>query len=264
MPGLSSSGPRPGCTSTVPLVEPMSVTTALPWSAPDARPDLDVGGGDLVKRALHRHQSRLLGGGEAAGFGGAADQHHAVDVDGLAVGDDQLGDRADDAGRLRLTGDARLLPREARRGRGRSWSCRRGRGRAGWAPSAAAAGAAAASAAPREPGAARWGRWPRPARRRTAKAGRWCRRRRRRRGVETPSDQLGQLGRLELRGVGAGTALVSASSASGEDRCRGRRLGVVGPTTGAECSGPVDPRDPDQSLLDGEVPGVGGRLARDT
>ena len=30
MPGLRSSGPRPGWTSTVPLVEPMSVTTALP------------------------------------------------------------------------------------------------------------------------------------------------------------------------------------------------------------------------------------------
>ena len=34
MPAWRSSGGSPGCTSTVPLVEPRSVTTALPWSAP--------------------------------------------------------------------------------------------------------------------------------------------------------------------------------------------------------------------------------------
>ncbi len=115
IPGCRSSGGRPGWTRTVPLVEPRSVTTAEPWSAPGARPDLQVGRGDLLVGAGHGHQPRLLGRGEAPGLRGAADEHGPVDLDGLAAGEHQPGDRAGDhARRRRLPGDAGRLAYDGR------------------------------------------------------------------------------------------------------------------------------------------------------
>ncbi len=112
MPGWRSSGGRPGWTSTVPLVEPEvgdhrgAVVGAGPGS------HLEVGGGDLVVGAGHADQVGLLGRGEPAGLGGAADQDHPVDLDALAAGEDQLGHGAGDARRGRLPGDPGLRPLE--------------------------------------------------------------------------------------------------------------------------------------------------------
>ena len=74
MPGCRSSSASPGWVSTVPLVEPRSVTTALPWSAPEPGTDLEVGRGDLLVRAGHGDQSGLVGRGEAARLRRPADQ----------------------------------------------------------------------------------------------------------------------------------------------------------------------------------------------
>ena len=94
IPGCRSSGGRPGCTSTVPLVEPRSVTTAMPWSAPEPGRISRWVDGDLLVGARHRDQSRLLVRGEPTRLGCASDQDHPVDVDHLAAGEDQPGDRA--------------------------------------------------------------------------------------------------------------------------------------------------------------------------
>ena len=104
MPACRSSGGSPGCTSTVPLVEPRSVTTALPWSAPGAGADLEVRGGDLVVGAGHGDQVGLVAGGELAGLGGPADDDRAVHLDHLAGGEHQPGDRARHDGRRRPPG----------------------------------------------------------------------------------------------------------------------------------------------------------------
>ena len=93
MPGFRSSAGRPGCWSTVPLVEPRSVATADAVVGARARADLEVGRGDLLVRARHGDQPRLLGGGEPAGLRRPADDDRPVDVDDLAAGEHEPGDR---------------------------------------------------------------------------------------------------------------------------------------------------------------------------
>ena len=61
---------------------------------PGARADLDVRGGDLLLGAGHRDQPRLLVEREPARLGRPAHHDHAVDLDRLAGGDQQPGDRA--------------------------------------------------------------------------------------------------------------------------------------------------------------------------
>ena len=89
-PGPSSSGGRPGWTTTEPLVEPRSVATAEPWSAPDpGRTSRWVEETSWCGLATATRRGAL--GDDAAGLRGAADQDGAVDVHGLAVGEDAGG-----------------------------------------------------------------------------------------------------------------------------------------------------------------------------
>ena len=91
-----------------------------------ARADLEVGRGDLLVRAGHRHDVRLLGVGEAARLGRAADQHGAVDGDHVAGGEDQAGHRLRDHVGRDLAGRGSAGAR-SRRAAGRPCVGRRGR-----------------------------------------------------------------------------------------------------------------------------------------
>ena len=92
MPGRRSSAGRPGWTTTVPLVEPRSVTTAEPWSAPvPGRISRWVE--EISWCGLGTVTSRVCSSSPyATGIGRAADHDGAVDVDDLAAGEDQPGD----------------------------------------------------------------------------------------------------------------------------------------------------------------------------
>ena len=125
-PGWRSSGGRPGCWSTVPLVEPRSVTTADPWSAP-APGRISRWVEEISWWGLGTVTSRGCSvDGEAARLGRAADDHRAVDVDDLAAGERQPRDRARRARSAPAAG--RGCPAGCGRSR-RGPSCRPGSGR---------------------------------------------------------------------------------------------------------------------------------------
>ena len=165
--------------------------------------------------AGHGDQVGLVGGGEPARLGGAADQDRPVDLDGLAAGEDQPGHGAGDARRGRLPGDAGLRPARTARGRWRrrgswpSWSVVGGRGRrrdrrlGGVGSAPARNGCAAVARRPRRPAGPRLG----------------------------PGSVLG-VGLVGTVGVGSGgdsAARTSAGSAGDAARSRGPRARASGP-----------------------------------
>ncbi len=111
-----------------------------------------------MQRARHGDQQGLVGGGEPARLGGPADQHDAVDLDGLAAGDDQASRRRDRQ-QGRAAGRGCRAARGRTRHRRRRTGCRR-RGRR--LPTAAGRRA-------RTPGAARTAAGAAPARRARAR-----------------------------------------------------------------------------------------------
>ena len=112
MPGWRSSGGRPGWTSTRAVGRAEVGDDGGAVVGAGTGPHLEVGGGDLVVRARHGDEVGLVGRGEPPCLGRAPDQDHPVDLDDLAAGEHQPGDRAGDAGRRRLPGDAGLRRRE--------------------------------------------------------------------------------------------------------------------------------------------------------
>ena len=74
--------------------------------------DLEVGRGDLLVGARHRHHVGLVVRGEAAGLGGAADQRVRSTATTSPVEKTSEATGPGDAGRGRLAGDAGLLRRE--------------------------------------------------------------------------------------------------------------------------------------------------------
>ena len=86
-------GPRPGWTSDGAVGRAQVGDDRGPVVGAGAGPHLDVGRGDLVVRARHGDQPRLLGRSAACASGARPISVDPVDVDGLAAADDQAGDR---------------------------------------------------------------------------------------------------------------------------------------------------------------------------